>query len=495
MELSRLPRVRASLLWEAGAVTLRLAGVPSAVAAAEGALWRRLGDASTDSHGGWAYLDDAGVAHGPVDMAALRGWSGRAPPGLPLRHAASSAWLPLRALLPATLHDGHFEEGARDDAAASPMETDEDAAADELALRRHAHADDEAMPDVGAGGASSPPAGAVRLVVDTCVLLTRLPRLAAAVASLRGFAVCHIPWVALTELDGLSKACEARPLVARQAREANSSLAALFARGDPCWTGEGAGEGREAARDAGASASNDDRLLHTTLRLRSAGVRAALLSNDTNLRVKAAVSGVPSLTDDRFLALAAAAAAGGGDGGGLAALEAAVGQGLHANGGAPRGGDALTAEQSRGTTQQEHAQPVAAPPAAAAAPHIDNNAADDPMSRALDLIARGAWPVLSHIFEAELGPLWLDVLKLPDAGGASGHEVLRVVRRHSRLVQLPQRCAACAEACESAARGGDARAAAAAGSALLAALPPRAEGRGEREAARAALDALASSLR
>ena len=265
--LASASHARAGVLLEDGVARVRLAGVPSACAAAEVALWRAAGDAACDASG-WFYLTPRGRVHGAFSSAQLRAWfaAGHFRHDQPVRNAASTAWLRVGALLHAN---------ARDDDA---MEVDS-AAADAVAswrsvgaAREPGSADDlmlEAVP---------PSADAVRLVVDTCVLLTRMPQLQRASDALRGHA-----------------------------------FAAMGDGPDGFFRGETVAEWRAALADANAGApggrgSGDDCILATALRLRAAGSRVLLVTNDANLRLKARVNGLPACTDSGLPATPAALA-------------------------------------------------------------------------------------------------------------------------------------------------------------------------------------------
>jgi hypothetical protein len=299
--LASASHARAGVLLEDGVARVRLAGVPSACAAAEVALWRAAGDAACDASG-WFYLTPRGRVHGAFSSAQLRAWfaAGHFRHDQPVRNAASTAWLRVGALLHANARDDDAVEvdSAAADAVASWRSVGaarEPGSADDLML--------EAVP---------PSADAVRLVVDTCVLLTRMPQLQRASDALRGHAFAVVPWTAVCELDGLKSSADGG--VAKQARDAIKALVAAMGDGpDGFFRGETVAEWRAALADANAGApggrgSGDDCILATALRLRAAGSRVLLVTNDANLRLKALVNGLPACTDSGLPATPAALA-------------------------------------------------------------------------------------------------------------------------------------------------------------------------------------------
>ena len=149
---------------------------------------------------------------------------------------------------------------------------------------------------------SAPPQpGATGLVLDTSVLLHGLPRLLAVAEDL-GSQACLliIPWATLGELDGLRHS--PTPEVAEGARLATLLLEKLFTSGHPSLRGQTGKESRAALRalEGGCTTANptgDEAVLATAAARRRDGERTLLLSNDTNLRLRARMLGLAALAD------------------------------------------------------------------------------------------------------------------------------------------------------------------------------------------------------
>ena len=439
---------RAGALLEDGVARIRLAGAPSACAAAELALWHAAGESACDASG-WYYLDPRGRVHGPYASAQLRGWwaAGHWRPDQPVRNGASTAWLRVGALL-------HGVAAARADAAAEDDMDVDTAAADALASWRSdvsaAHSDNDAGADLPMLEAVPAAADAVRLVVDTCVLLARLPQLLRAAETLRGHAFAVIPWTAVCELDGLKRSADGN--VAKLAREAIRGLAAALGGGgdDSFFRGESAAEWRAAVAEAdqlvpGGRGSGDDRILATAMRLRAAGSRVLLVTNDANLRLKALVNGLPACADSGLPATPAALAdvvaapppppppplllrA-------ASAEEHAHGAGSQAASAEPIDVDALDElmrEAGRGSRPRQQRQPMHSPAplvAQSPAPLRDFDAVAS-VDAAMAALLRGAGPVFDAVLLAEYGAEWLATMELPTL--STGRDLLRAFDKHWR---------------------------------------------------------------
>jgi hypothetical protein len=486
--------VRAAVLVADGTCRVRLAGALSACCVAEAALWHSAGEGAADA-AGWFYIDPGARIHGPCATAQLAAWwrAGYWKADLPVRNGASTAWLPVGVLL-----------GGVTPARAVDMEVDEQAAsaaADELAAWRAAGgaSDDDACMTDALPPVTASHADTVMLVIDTNVLLSRFALLRRAATALRGAAVALVPWTAVCELDGLKNS--QAPGVARLARDANAALAAAMAAADPFFRGESAADSRTAAAEADATApsgraSGDDRILASALRLRHGGAAVLLVTNDTNLRLKALVNGLPAFTADALpttpQALAAAAAAPPPPPPPPALLRAPSAEAapppLPPHLPPPALLRAPSAEAAPALSlpavvslPAEPPQPAAALPRAAPSPSPEALAAAP--GAALACVARGAAPVLEALLRAELEALFADVVS--EATPFSGRDALRVLKRHWNACfrhALPARAAAAGaalhEACCAAARrdasasaSSTARAAATAAAELLGALP------------------------
>ena len=124
-----------------------------------------------------------------------------------------------------------------------------------------------------------------------------------------GAARIVVPWTVLCELEGL----KSNPDVARDAQNANKALLDLFAGYRDLIIGQTPAEARKAAVDfsellhPSSSSSpdargNDNRILQAALQQRDLmkGANVLLVSNDVNLRAKAAVVGIDCADADTF---------------------------------------------------------------------------------------------------------------------------------------------------------------------------------------------------
>ena len=444
---------RAGALLEDGVARIRLAGAPSACAAAELSLWRAVGERACDASG-WYYLDPRGRVHGPHALAQLRAWwaAGHWRPDQPVRNGASTAWLRVGALL-------HGVAAARAEAAVQDDMDVDWTAADALASWRSevsaAHEEDDAGADLTMLEAVPAAADAVRLVVDTCVLLARLPQLLRAAETLRGHAFAVVPWTAVCELDGLKRSADAD--VAKLAREAIRGLASsLGAGGDHCFfRGESAAEWRAAVAEAdhlvpGGRGSGDDRILATALRLRAAGSRVLLVTNDANLRLKALVNGLPACADSGLpttpAALAEVVAAPPPPPPPPLLLRAPSAEEHTRSASAPaasaesaepidvsvldellREAEACRRSQPK---QQRHATHSPAPLHAHPPASLRDFDADAAVDAALAALMRGAGPVFDAVLFAEYGADWLATMELPTL--TNGRDLLHAFDKHWR---------------------------------------------------------------
>jgi hypothetical protein len=533
--------VRACVLLADGACRVRLDGPLSCCVAAEAALWHAAGEAAADARG-WYYICPSGRVHGACSTAQLAAWwrAGYWRADLPVRNGGSTAWLPIGTLLggvaPARVRAAGASAAAAEAAAPDDaMDVDDaaaaTAAADELAARRYAGSGADAA-NADASMADAPPlapsdAAAVVLVLDTCVLLTRgMPALHRAAAALAGAAVAVVPWTAVCELDGLKRSPSAD--VAKLARDANAALSHAFAAAHPFFRGESAAEWRAAAAEADASApggagSGDDRILASALRLRRKGSRVLLVTNDTNLRLKALVNGLPACPEhalpDTPAALAAVVDAPPQPAPPPALLRAPsheqppdVADAQSAPAPPPAAAAAAPLlELDLGSALLPAAQPHAHTASRAAAPQQQQRQQQQPaahagaLAAALACVARGAGPVLEALLRAQVEPdWWADVVAEPTP--FSGRDALRVLKQHWNAYfrsKLPPRAAAAGAALTEACRGatggaGDASAAVAAATAaleLLRALPADGDAAGAAPALLAARADAAALLR
>ena len=270
-----------------------LTGPPSLVGAAEAFIWRSCVAAADAA--GWLYLDAKGREHGPFSTAQLKSWrsAGYFPDALPVQNGSSTNWLTLGVLL---------NQRRAPAQAACDMDVDQ-ALADEVAQLRQGDAEgahgDISMPDAG----PLPTATVAVFVVDTCTLLGCFSRLQRILADFGGAAVALVPWTVLLELDGLSKN-SAKENVAKLARNVTAGLERLLLHDSHLWRGQSPEEERLATAEAeqlrpgggaGQRPTGDERVIGCCLVLRKRGTRAVVLSDDTNLRVRAGVCGVRAL--------------------------------------------------------------------------------------------------------------------------------------------------------------------------------------------------------
>lgn len=416
--------VQVAVLVEGGRCRVRLSGAPSAVASAEASLWRRLGDAEGES--GWSLLDPRGCIRGGFTIPQLRAWraSGYLHEAQPVRHQASSGWLQLSELLTGRL--GQLQ-------ATDAMDLDEAtrSASDELAQRRAAHqfTVDTAMPDAPAVAADA--ADAVLLVVDTCVLMSRLTLLKVYVEALSCSAIVLVPWAALRELDGLK--CSPLPSVAKLARDATHALEALLREKHPCFRGQTPGEAHAARSEAAVCSGDpqgrltgDEFMLGAVMSLRRRGTRAVLLTNDTNLRLRAAVCRLPALPEYALPGTAQELAA-------VAALDV----------------DEVAHEDT--TTPLP---PVQAPASACTGTGIPRGlSAREVVTAALGCVERGAAGVFEALYRAEFGTFWEVATMEPQPW--DGRCLLRMLRKNWQVLfkeALPRQAQSAGAAMEEAMR-------------------------------------------
>jgi hypothetical protein len=277
---------------------VQLTGPPSLVGTAEAFIWRTCVAAADAA--GWSYLDARGKQHGPCSTAQLKSWrsAGYFPDALPVKNGCSTNWLSLGLLLK--------ERRPQADIDSSDMEVD--LIRDEVAQLRECLPDAEAMhgdismPDAG----PLPSAAVLVLVIDTCTLLGCFSLLQRRLTGFCGAAVALVPWAVLYELDGLKSS--PKEDVARLARSVTSGLERLLLNESHLWRGQSPQEERLAAAEAEQlrpiggvggvgvmKVTGDEKVIRTCIVLQKQGTRSVILSDDTNLRVRASVCSVRAL--------------------------------------------------------------------------------------------------------------------------------------------------------------------------------------------------------
>jgi len=295
-----------------------------------------------------------------------------------------------------------------------------------------------------------------------------MPTLLRALQTLDSHAYLYITSAAVGELDGLKNSANAQ--VSRSARAVTRQLETLMAARHPGLRGQTVEAARSALRlaclsvampwrrDGGASApTGDERILAAALSLQQGGTRVILLSDDVNLRLRASISGVPSVGAARTPSS-------------VAELLAVAGPAL----------------QLPPPPPPQPVRPVREPPLPLAA-----------VALALQCIAAGCSAHWEALYRAEYGDM-ADVA-VGEKAPFDGRACLRLMRKHWSLVfapaGFPRSAREAGERLEAAAKGvpGQETAREAAGDALLllSALP---EGVPGAEAARAEAQALCDSL-
>ena len=274
---------------------VHLTGPPSLVGTAEAFIWRTCAAAADAA--GWSYLDARGKQHGSFTTAQLKSWrsAGYFPDALPIKNGGSTNWLSLGVLLKERRPPAHAASG-------DAMEVGQELLADEVAQLRQGDAEamhgDISMPDAG----PLPSAAVLVLVVDTCTLLGCFSLLQRKLTDFGGAAVALVPWAVLYELDGLKSS--PKEDVAKLARSVTAGLERLLLNESHLWRGQSPQEERLAAEEAeqlrpsggvDQKVTGDEKVIGSCLVLRKQGTRAVVLSDDTNLRVRAGVCGVRAL--------------------------------------------------------------------------------------------------------------------------------------------------------------------------------------------------------
>jgi rRNA-processing protein FCF1 len=287
--------VRWAVLVADGTCRVQLTGPPSMVASAEASIWRMFpGEADV---GRWTYLDARGRQHAGFMTDQLFSWSkaGYFPDALPIKNGRSSSFITLGLLL-----------GSRTTGSTNNDNMDVDvlsAAVDELAQQRETGCDTGDIRDLAMPDADPLPSTGVVFVVDTCTLLSSLPRLERVLEALAGAAVALVPWTVIYELDGLK--CSQSQEVNKLAREVTHTLERVL-RQHSRWRAQSPAEDRIAAAEAerlrpsGSKVTADDKVIAAALVLRKRSIKALVLSNDTNLRVRAGVCSILALPDYAF---------------------------------------------------------------------------------------------------------------------------------------------------------------------------------------------------
>jgi rRNA-processing protein FCF1 len=232
-------------------------------------------------------------------------------------------------------------------------------------------------------------------------------------ATLAGHAVALIPWTVIYELDSL-KASEKKE-AATAARHVTHQLERLLQQGNSCWHIQKPADERIAAAEAdslrpsGARVTADDKIVATALVLRKLRVDVLLLSNDTNLRVRANVCGVLAVPDYGFPMTAAE----------LKALVSSW---------------PPLAEHSI-SEAAEPVKPVTAPGASDDGDQMLPESRDRPprdagalMDAALACVERGASPILESIVRDEFGSQWDIAVQEPPPW--DGRKCCRMISRH-----------------------------------------------------------------
>ena len=289
--------VRWAVLVADGTCRVQLTGPPSLVASAEASIWRMFpGEVDV---GRWTYLDARGRQHAGFGTDQLLSWrrAGYFPDALPIKNGRSTNFITLGLLLASRTTDSTNNDNMDVDVLS--------AAVDELAQQRETGCDtgdirDLAMPDADP---LPVPSTAIVFVVDTCTLLSSLPRLERVLEALAGATVALVPWTVIYELDGL-KSSQSQE-VNKLAREVTHTLERVL-RQHSRWRAQSPAEDRIAAAEAerlrpsGSKVTADDKVIAAALVLRKRSIKALVLSNDTNLRVRAGVCSILALPDYAF---------------------------------------------------------------------------------------------------------------------------------------------------------------------------------------------------